>query len=77
MEKKSINAVKPSGISPTPPNKSCIKEKQDAENSSPKTSNSVKWQGYKIDVPVKSIQMHEDFWKDGNSWICCFCATYF
>ena len=76
-EKKSINTVKPSGISPNPPNEASIKEKHVAENSSPKIRNSVKWQGYKIDVPVKSIQMQEDYWKDGNSWICCSCSTTF
>jgi len=52
-----------------------IKEKHVAENSSPKMRNSVDWQGYKIDVPVKSIQMQEDYWKDVNSWICCSCST--
>ena len=28
-------------------------------------------------MPVKSIQMQEDYWKDGNSWFCCSCATSF
>ena len=77
MEKKSINIVKPIGISPTPSNEPSVKEKHDAENSLPKIRNSVKWKGYKIDVPVTSIQMKEDFWKDGNSWICCACETTF
>ena len=47
------------------------------KKSSPKISNSVKWQGYKTDVPVKCIQMQEDFWKDGNYWNCGSCATTF
>ena len=66
-----------SGISPTPPNESSMKKKQDAENYSPKRRDAVKWQGYKIDMPVKSVQMQEDFWKDGNSWNCFSCATTF